>query len=230
MSPLAVITGASRGLGFALAENLARRGWSLIITGRNEHSLLQARERLIGWTRVEAIAGDVTDARHRERVAQHVHACGPLHALVNNAAILGPSPRPSLMNLDWAELGHLFQVNTLAPLAMVQVLAPSLVRGACILNVSSDAAPESFAGWGGYGMTKAALDHLSGTLALEHPEWRIYAVDPGDMLTDLYRESFPGEDLSLPGPDANSPALVQLIEGTAPSGRYLALDLLTHQA
>lgn len=227
MSRLAVITGASRGLGLALADQLARRGWHLVITGRRPDTLEAARERLSGWTRVTAVAGDVADATHRERLAATVQALGPLHALVNNAAILGPSPRPGLLELAWPDLERVLRVNTMAPLAIVQALASSLVAGGCILNVSSDAAPETFAGWGVYGMSKAALDHLSATLALEHPNWRIYAVDPGDMLTDLYRESFPGEDLWLPGPEANAPALVKLIEGERPSGRYLALDLLT---
>lgn len=227
MSRLAVITGASRGLGFALANLLARRGWHLVITGRRPDALEGARQRLSGWTQVTAVPGDVTDPAHRAELATTIQTLGPLHALVNNAAILGPSPRPPLLALDWLELERLLRVNTVAPLALLQVLSPHMVPGGCILNVSSDAAPEAFAGWGVYGMSKAALDHLSATLALEHPEWRIYAVDPGDMLTDLYRESFPGEELWLPGPDANAPALVELIEGDRPSGRYMALDLLT---
>ncbi|MEB3188358.1 MAG: SDR family oxidoreductase [bacterium] len=227
MSRLAVITGSSRGLGLALADQLARRGWKLVLTGRHAGALEKAGARLSGWTQVTTVAGDVADASHRERLATTVQALGPLHALVNNAAILGPSPRPALLDLDWHDLERILRINTMAPLAVLQALAPSLVPGGCILNVSSDAAPEAYAGWGGYGLSKAALDHLSATLALEHPEWRVYAVDPGDMLTDMYRESFPGEDLWLPGPEANAPALVRLIEGNRPSGRYLALDLLT---
>ncbi len=229
MSRLAVITGSSRGLGLALADQLARRGWKLVLTGRHAEALEAARARLSGWTQVTTVTGDVADAAHRERLAITVRALGPLHALVNNAAILGPSPRPALLDLDWLDLERILRINTMAPLAVLQALAPSLVPGGCILNVSSDAAPEAFAGWGGYGLSKAALDHLSATLALEHPEWRVYAVDPGDMLTDMYRESFPGEDLWLPGPEANAPALVRLIEGDRPSGRYLALDLLTEK-
>lgn len=227
MSRLAVITGSSRGLGLALADQLARRGWKLVLTGRHAGALETAGARLSGWTQVTTVAGDVADVGHRERLATTVQALGPLHALVNNAAILGPSPRPALLDLDWHDLERILRINTMAPLAVLQALAPSLVPGGCILNVSSDAAPEAYAGWGGYGLSKAALDHLSATLALEHPEWRVYAVDPGDMLTDMYRESFPGEDLWLPGPEANAPALVRLIEGNRPSGRYLALDLLT---
>ncbi len=230
MPRLAVITGASRGLGLALASQMARRGWHLVITGRCTVAVEAARERLMGWTHVTTVPGDVADPGHRERLAGPVQALGPLHALVNNAAILGPSPRPALLDLDWHDLERVLRINTMAPLAVLQSLASSLVPGGCILNVSSDAAPEAFAGWGVYGMSKAALDHQSATLALEHPEWRVYAVDPGDMLTDLYRESFPGEDLWLPGPEANAPALVELIESDRPSGRYLALDLLTDRA
>ena len=149
MSRLAVITGASRGLGFALANLLARRGWHLVITGRRPDALEGARQRLSGWTQVTAVPGDVTDPAHRAELATTIQTLGPLHALVNNAAILGPSPRPPLLALDWLELERLLRVNTVAPLALLQVLSPHMVPGGCILNVSSDAAPEAFAGWGG---------------------------------------------------------------------------------
>lgn len=226
MTRTALITGASRGLGLALSDRLARKGWRLVITARDAARLEEARTQLSGWTEVVAVPGDVSDAAHRGVLTETVAKLGGLSLLVNNAAILGPSPRPALIEFDPKDLETLFQVNVLAPLALVQGLSPHLLPGATVINVSSDAAPVSYPGWGGYGMTKAALEHLSGTLAAEHDEWRVYWVDPGDMLTDMYRASFPGEELHLPPPEASVPGFMRLIEGDYPSGRYMALDLL----
>jgi len=221
----ALITGASRGLGRALAKALAERGWTLILTARNAIDLATTRDALAPLTRVAAIAGDVTDPRHRARLADAARDLGGLDLLINNAGVLGPSPRPSLLDLDPDALEAICRVNAVAPLAMVQAMRDLLPEGACIINVSSDAAPDCFEGWGGYGASKAMLDHLSGTLALENPQWRVYWVDPGEMRTRLYEESFPGDNLDyLHPPEVSVPRFLELIEGQSPSGRYFAQD------
>jgi Short-chain dehydrogenases of various substrate specificities len=221
----ALITGASRGLGRSLAAALAERGWSLLLTARNAQDLEATREALKHLAPITAIAGDVSDPAHRARLAEEVRAWGRLDLLVNNAAVLGPSPRPSLLELSPEELERICRVNAVAPIAMVQALHEFLPPGACIVNLSSDAAPECFEGWGGYGASKAMLDHLSGTLALENPQWRVYWVDPGEMRTRLYEESFPGDNLDyLHPPEVSVPRFLELIQGKSPSGRYFAQD------
>lgn len=221
----ALITGASRGLGRALAQALAERDWTLILTARNATDLALTRDALAPLTRVAAIAGDVTDPRHRARLADAARDLGGLDLLINNAAVLGPSPRPALLDLDPDALEQICRVNAVAPLAMVQALRDLLPEGACIVNISSDAAPDSYEGWGGYGASKAMLDHLSGTLALENPQWRVYWVDPGEMRTRLYEESYPGDNLDyLHPPEVSVPRFLELIEGQSPSGRYFAQD------
>lgn len=221
----ALITGASRGLGRALAAALAERGYRLILTARNAADLDATREALKHLSEVAAIAGDVADPRHRARLADIVRDLGGLDLLINNAGVLGPSPRPMLLDLPPEELERICRVNAVAPIAMVQALRDLLPAGACIVNLSSDAAPECFEGWGGYGASKAMLDHLSGTLALENPQWRVYWVDPGDMRTRLYEESFPGDNLDyLHPPEVSVPRFLELIQGNEPSGRYFAQD------
>lgn len=175
---------------------------------------------------VTALAGDVADPAHRRALADAVPVTG-LDLLVNNASILGPTPQPCLAELPLDALERVYAVNTFAPLALLQLLLPALERrGGRVLNVSSDAAVEAYEGWGGYGSSKAALDQLSAVLAVEHPWLRIYAVDPGDMATDLQREASPGADLTgLPSPDDVVPALLRLIDGDLPSGRVAAADL-----
>ncbi len=221
----ALITGASRGLGRALAEALAERGWTLLLTARNADDLDETRAALEPLAPVAAIAGDVADPRHRARLADAARDLGGIDALINNAGVLGPSPRPSLLDLSADELERICRVNAVAPIAMAQALRDLLPAGACIVNVSSDAAPECFEGWGGYGASKAMLDHLSGTLALENPQWRVYWVDPGEMRTRLYEESFPGDNLDyLHPPEVSVPRFLELIQGNEPSGRYFAQD------
>jgi NAD(P)-dependent dehydrogenase (short-subunit alcohol dehydrogenase family) len=221
----ALITGASRGLGRALAAALAERGYRLILTARNAADLDATREALKHLSEVAAIAGDVADPRHRARLADVVRDLGGLDLLINNAGVLGPSPRPMLLDLPPEELERICRVNAVAPIAMVQALRDLLPAGACIVNLSSDAAPECFEGWGGYGASKAMLDHLSGTLALENPQWRVYWIDPGDMRTRLYEESFPGDNLDyLHPPEVSVPRFLELIQGNEPSGRYFAQD------
>ncbi|HEY0757050.1 MAG TPA: SDR family oxidoreductase [Ktedonobacteraceae bacterium] len=222
-SSLALITGASRGLGLALARQLAQQSWDLIIDARGTEALETARLELSQWTNVVALAGDVTVAEHRKALAQAVSKAGKLALLVNNASILGPSPQPALLDYPLATLEQVYRANTLAPLALIQELSPFLHAGACIINITSDAGVEAYEGWGGYGSSKAALEQLSHILAAERPSWRVYWVDPGDMRTRMHQEAFPGEDISdRPLPEVSVPGLYKLITGNLPSGRYAA--------
>jgi NAD(P)-dependent dehydrogenase (short-subunit alcohol dehydrogenase family) len=225
MTPTALITGASQGLGRALAAALSERGWRLVVDGRDHDRLAAAVAALPHPKAVTAIPGDVADPDHRAALAE---AVGPtLDLLVNNASDLGPSPLPPLARLRPDELLRVLAVNTVAPLALVQLTLPELERvHGRVLDVSSDAAVEAYAGWGGYGASKAALDQLTAVLAVEHPGLRIYAVDPGDMNTAMHRAAEPGEDLSgLPSPESVVPALLRLVDDDLPSGRYRAADL-----
>src|SRR5918999_495456 len=217
----ALITGASRGLGLALARELARREWRLVVDARGADALEAARAELAERTEVVALAGDVADPEHRGAL---IAAAGPrIGLLVKNASVLGPSPQPPLADYPLDVLEHVYRVNVLAPLALVQLALPAL---GTVLNITSDAAVEPYAGWGGYGSSKAALEQVTRVLAAEHPELRVLAVDPGDMNTRMQQEAFPGEDVSdRPPPEASVPGLLALIDGGAPSGRYLAREL-----
>jgi len=215
--PTAIVTGASRGLGLAVARALAARHWRLVIDAREAAPLHAAAEELGAI----AIPGDVADAAHREAL---VAAAGPVDLLVNNASVLGPSPQPPLAGYPLDVLEQVYRVNVLAPLALFQLA--SLNPGARVINVTSDAGAEPYEGWGGYGSSKAALEQLSAILAIEHPELRVYAVDPGDMNTRMHQEAFPGEDISdRPPPEDSVPGLLALVEGDVPSGRYRAAEL-----
>jgi NAD(P)-dependent dehydrogenase (short-subunit alcohol dehydrogenase family) len=222
--PTALITGASRGLGLALARALADRGWRLVIDARGERALNDAAAELASRTDVAALAGDVGDARHR---AALVAVAGePIDALVNNASLLGPSPQPALADYPLDVLGHVLHVNAVAPLALFQLALPRLRAGAAVINVTSDAATEPYEGWGGYGSSKAALEQLTRILGAEHPSLRVYAFDPGDMNTAMHQAAFPGEDISdRPPPEESVPGLLALLEGALPSGRYRAADV-----
>jgi NAD(P)-dependent dehydrogenase (short-subunit alcohol dehydrogenase family) len=192
--PIALITGASRGLGRAAAHALARRGWSLIVDARRADDLADAMR---GLADVVALPGDVTDPGHRAGLAAAVGSAGGLDVLVNNASRLGPSPQPLLRDYPLDELGRVYESNVVAPLALIQLLtAPLAAAAGTIVNVSSDAAVEAYPGWGGYGSSKAALDQLTAVLAAEEPSLRCYAFDPGDMRTDMHQQAFPGEDIS----------------------------------
>jgi NAD(P)-dependent dehydrogenase (short-subunit alcohol dehydrogenase family) len=220
--PVALITGASKGLGRALARALAERGWALVLDARGVDAL-DAVARELPFA--SAVAGDVTDPRHREALAAAVREYGRLDLLINNASYLGPSPMPSLAEYPLGELSRVYEANVIAPLALVQNLLPLLAERAVIMNITSDASIEPYEGWGGYGSAKAALDHLTAILAAEQPTYSVYAVDPGDMRTDMHQAAFPGEDISdRPRPEAVAPALLRLLDQRPPSGRYRARE------
>jgi NAD(P)-dependent dehydrogenase (short-subunit alcohol dehydrogenase family) len=219
--PVAIVTGASRGLGLALARTLDRRGWRVVVDARGADALAAATTDLDNTT---AIPGDVTDPAHRRAV---VEAAGDrVDALVNNASLLGPSPLPALAELPLDRLREVYEANVLAPLALCQLALPRMAPAAAVVNVSSDAAVEPYEGWGGYGSSKAALDLLTAVLGVERPDLRVYAVDPGDMRTQMHQDAFPGEDISdRPAPEAAVPGVLALIEGSRPSGRYVGSEL-----
>jgi NAD(P)-dependent dehydrogenase (short-subunit alcohol dehydrogenase family) len=222
--PLAIITGASRGLGLALARALAERGFSLVLDARHVIPLERAARELGRLTEVAAVAGDVDDPAHRRALL--AAAGDQVDVLVNNASALGPSPQPRLAVYPLQELERVYRVNVLAPLALAQLFLPRMTDGGRILNLSSDAAVETYEGWGGYGSSKAALEQLTAILAAEQPAIRVYAVDPGDMRTAMHQAAFPGEDISdRPPPEDSVPGLLALIEGDLASGRYRAREL-----
>jgi len=226
----ALITGASRGLGLALARALAEQGWNLVIDARGAEALEAARLALANQTRVIAIPGDVTNARHRNALAEAARELGGLDALVNNASFLGPSPQPALLDYPLEVLERVYRTNVIAPLALIQALRDELKPGACIMNITSDAGVEAYAGWGGYGSSKAALEQLSNILAAENLSLRIYWVDPGDMRTQMHQEAYPGEDISdRPLPEASVPGLLELLRGARTSGRYAARALSSEE-
>jgi NAD(P)-dependent dehydrogenase (short-subunit alcohol dehydrogenase family) len=219
--PTGIVTGASRGLGLALTRALAADGWRIVVDARDGHALDAATMELAN---VVAVRGDVTEERHRRALV--AEAGERIDLLVNNASRLGPSPQPALADYPLAELERVYAVNVLAPLALFQLALPRLAPGACVLNITSDAAVEPYPGWGGYGSSKAALEQLTAILAAEHPGLRIHAVDPGDMNTQMHQEAFPGEDISdRPPPEDSVPGLLALIRGDHASGRHRAADL-----
>ena len=219
--PTAVVTGASRGLGLALSRALVDRDWNVVVDARGNDALAAA---WAGEDRVTAIAGDVSETDHLDRLV--AAADKPIDALVNNASVLGPNPQPALLDYPLDELRQVYEVNVLAPLALVQRALPHLAPGAAIMNITSDASVEPYEGWGGYGSSKAALDQLSAILGAEHPDLRVYAVDPGDMRTQLHQEAFPDEDISDRAlPEKSVPGLLALLDGNLPSGRYRVAEL-----
>src|SRR3954453_4370744 len=216
--PVAVITGASQGLGAALAHELDRRGWDLVVDARGAEALAA--------TPGHRVAGDVTDPAHRAALADAAAALGGVDLLVNNASTLGASPMPALADLEEEILRRALEVNLVAPLALTRLLLPQLsARHGVVLNLTSDASVEPYPGWGAYGASKAALDHLTRILGAERPELRVYALDPGDMRTRMHQDAFPGEDISdRPDPATVVPRVLALVSSGLPSGRYQASD------
>jgi NAD(P)-dependent dehydrogenase (short-subunit alcohol dehydrogenase family) len=231
--PTAIVTGASMGLGAALARGLAECGWSVVIDARDGSRLSAVARRLAGLgaegAQVRAVAGDVTDPDHRVRLVAAARALGSLELVVNNASTLGPSPLPPLTAYPLDGLQRTLETNVVAPLALIQLAAPLLAAAARprVLNITSDASVEAYAGWGGYGCSKAALDQLSAVLSAEQPRWQVWAVDPGDLRTQMQQDAFPGEDISdRLEPAAVVPAFLALIDSARPSGRLRAADLV----
>jgi NAD(P)-dependent dehydrogenase (short-subunit alcohol dehydrogenase family) len=226
--PIAIVTGASKGFGRALAADLVGDGWDLVLDARTGPDLDAAAAALGGGAgRIRAIAGDVTDPAHRAALVDAAADLGGLDLLVNNASTLGPTPRPGLGTYPLGALADVLATNVLAPLGLVQVALPLLLaRAGTAVSLSSDAAVEGYEGWGGYGASKAALDQVTAVLAVEHPAVRFYAFDPGDMRTQMHQDAFPGEDITdRPEPEAVVPALRRLLAAAPPSGRYRAADL-----
>jgi NAD(P)-dependent dehydrogenase (short-subunit alcohol dehydrogenase family) len=224
--PHALITGASFGLGRAVAFELARRGWALTIDARHAEPLASTAQVLSELTSVRAISGDVGDPEHREQLVAAAAAVGQLNLVINNASDLGGSPLPKLRDLEPAAYELVLHTNVVAPQQLICAALPYLEPQAVIINVSSDAGVDHYETWGGYGSSKAALDHQTLTWAVEEPDFTWYSFDPGDMQTAMHQAAFPGEDISdRPEPETVAPIVVALISSGLPSGRYRAADL-----
>lgn len=225
--PVAIVTGASRGFGRVLAKELAGEGWNLVVDARGTNELREVRAQLASLgTEVCAVPGDVTSAEHGAALLESAKNLGSLDLLVNNASTLGATPLPTLETYSLEELRNVFEVNAFAPLVLIQLALPLLKQSrGMVVSLSSDAAVEAYEGWGGYGASKAALDHLHRVLAVEVDDVRFYTFDPGDMRTDMHQASFPGQDISdRPDPETVVPALRRLIDSGAPSGRYVVSE------
>lgn len=219
--PSALVTGASRGLGRAIASSLAGDGWALVVDARHADDLASAVAGLPATEPVEARPGDVTDPGHREELAEAAARLGGLDLLVLSAGALGPTPLPRLEALDLDDLRRTLEVNLVAQLGLVQALLPHLHDDATVVAITSDAAVEAYEGWGAYGASKAALEQMAAVLAAEQPGLRVLRVDPGDLRTQMHQDAFPGEDISdRPVPEQAVPPLRALLAAPTPSGRY----------
>jgi len=224
--PNALITGASLGLGRALALEFARRGWNLVVDARHAEPLESAARALSQLTSVRAIPGDIGNAEHRAQLVAAAAELGKLDLVINNASDLGGSPLPALRDLESAAYEQLLRTNVVGPQQLIRAALPYLEPHAVIINVSSDAGVDHYETWGGYGSSKAALDHQTLTWAAEEPDFTWYSLDPGDMRTAMHQAAFPGEDISdRPEPETVAPVVVALINSGLPSGRYRAADL-----
>jgi NAD(P)-dependent dehydrogenase (short-subunit alcohol dehydrogenase family) len=231
--PVAIITGASRGLGRALSGALAATGYHIVMDARDGSALRAAAAELCAMHDLPAsqmlpLAGDITDPAHRADLAAAAADLGGATLLVNNAGTLGVSPLPALADYPAADLLSSLEVNVVAPIALTQLVLPGLRRlGGAVLSITSDAAVQAYAGWGGYGAAKAALEQACHVLAAEEPAVRVWWVDPGDLRTQMHQQAYPGEDISdRPLPETVTPAFVRLVTERMPSGRYRAADLL----
>jgi NAD(P)-dependent dehydrogenase (short-subunit alcohol dehydrogenase family) len=226
LQPVAVVTGASHGLGRALAARLAALGWALVVDGRRAADLQRAVDDL-NAPGVVGVPGDIADPAHRDALVAAAARLGLVSLLVNNASRLGPSPQPALRDYPAAAIREVYDVDVFAPLALTQLLLPDLAAtSGTVINISSDAAALAYEGWGGYGSAKAALDHLTAVLGVEQPGLAVYSFDPGDMRTEMHQAAFPGEDISdRPEPATVVPALLRLVTERPASGRYRAADL-----
>ncbi len=225
----ALITGASKGFGKALALALAKEHWQLIINARDARALLQTQRKLEQYTEVLAISGDVRDEIHLWQFVEQVELKGwQIDLVVNNASTIGASPQPTLLDYDINTVHQVLHTNLIAPLSLLQKIIPYLSPNPRIINVSSDAAVQTYEKWGAYSASKAGLDHLSRILALENPTWKVFSFDPGDMRTDLHQAAFPNENIEdRPWPeDVALPAVLELLQGQYPSGRYEANNLI----
>jgi NAD(P)-dependent dehydrogenase (short-subunit alcohol dehydrogenase family) len=231
ITPVAVITGASIGLGRELALELARRGWHLVVDGRRSELLSEAAAELSALTAVRSVPGDVSDPAHRRALAAAAAELGSVGVVVNNASTLGASPLPRVLDAPADVMARTYDVNVVAPIALLTALRPSLAERPTIVNVTSDAGAEAYETWGVYGSSKAALEHISRVLAEEEPTWRVLVVDPGDMRTEMHQAAFPDEDISdRPSPIESVPGIIALIEGDQPSGRYSAQSVTSEGA
>jgi NAD(P)-dependent dehydrogenase (short-subunit alcohol dehydrogenase family) len=226
-SAVAIVTGGSKGFGRALTAALLDRGW-IVVTDARRAGDLAATAAALNSSRLITVPGDVTDPAHRAALIVAAMDAGPLRLLVNNASRLGPSPQPPLADYLAADLRHVYTTNVFAPLALIQAALPALTaNNGVVVNLSSDAAVEPYEGWGGYGSSKAALDHLTAILTAENPSIGVYAFDPGDMRTEMHQAAFPGEDISdRAKPESVVPALLRLLDTRPEGGRYRASDLL----
>ncbi|MEV7810449.1 SDR family oxidoreductase [Streptomyces flaveolus] len=227
--PVAIITGASKGLGRALAEALGARGWDLVLDARGADALEETAEAVTRHgTRVVALPGDVTDGGHRAQLVAAAWRLGGADLVVSNASALGAEPLVRLAELPLEGLRRALEVNVVAALGLVQEALPLLQASPAgtVIAVTSDAAAEAYGTWGGYGASKAALDQLAAVLGVEEPGLRVWAVDPGDMATDLYTAAVPDDDTPRPAPADVVPAFLRLLDERPASGRYAAPSLL----
>lgn len=228
----AIVTGVSRGFGRAVAIELLRAGWTVVGDGRDESALQQLCVDVASISdKLDVVPGDIANAEHLSDLVRNAERYGALELVVNNAGALGPTPLPALVELDPAALSDILAINVVAQLSLIQTAVPRMSSGGCVISISSDAAVNAYEGWGAYGASKAALDHIMAVLAEENPTFKWYSLDPGDMRTEMHQAAFPGEDISdRPLPEASAPAVLALVTGEWSSGRYVAADVLNHAA